>query len=177
MWRREDGGVEHVAVTPRDDGGVEADGVAVWREGGERRIRYRLRCDAAWRVREVRVDAPEDGTSLQLECDGRGAWRSGGIERPDLRGCVDVDLYAVAFTNTLPVRRLGMAVGDTAVIDVAYVRLPSMQVEHVQQRYTRVSDDLYRYESLDSGFTAVVSFDADGLVVDYPGLVRRMWPR
>src|SRR5581483_3757743 len=109
-------------------------------EGGERRIRYRLRCDAAWQVRALNVDAPEDGTSLQLDCDGHGAWRAGGGARADLQGCIDVDLYAVAFTNTLPVRRLGMAAGESAVIDVAYVRLPSMQVERVQQLYTRVSD-------------------------------------
>lgn len=180
MWRREDGGVEHVLVSPRADGGADVDGVAAWAEGGVvHRVRHRLDVDASWCVRAVRVEAPEDGTSVWLHADGRGSWRdaSSGAPLPRLDGCVDVDLYAVAFTNTLPVRRLCLPVGEVRVIDVAYVRLPSMAVERMQQRYTRVSDRVYRYESVASGFTADLLLDADGLVVDYPGLVRRMWAR
>jgi uncharacterized protein len=30
--------------------------------------------------------------------------------------------------------------------------------------------------SLDGGFTADLQVDADGLVLDYPGLFRRAWP-
>ena len=174
MWRREDGGVEHVAVVLRGDGGVDVDGVAVWAPGGGvHRVRYRLECDASWRVRSVDVEAPEDGTAVSLRADGEGSWS--GL--PQLGGCVDVDLWAIAFTNTLPVRRLGLGVGDAALIDVAYVRLPSMAVERMQQRYTRVSDEVYRYESVLSGFTADLLVDAEGLVVDYPQVVRRMWAR
>lgn len=180
MWRREDGGVEHVRVARRDDG-VDVDGVVVWPAGdASHRLRYTLRCDALWRVRELRAEAPEDGTSLHLEGDGEGGWRDardGGAALSHLDGCVDVDLYAVAFTNTLPVRRLGMAVGAAYTIEVAFVKLPSMQVDHVQQRYTRVSDNVYRYESVGSGFVADLLVDGEGLVVTYPGLVRRMWSR
>ncbi|MCK6454853.1 MAG: putative glycolipid-binding domain-containing protein [Alphaproteobacteria bacterium] len=32
----------------------------------------------------------------------------------------------------------------------------------------------YRYESLDSDFARKIEVDADGLVVAYPGLFRRM---
>jgi hypothetical protein len=183
MWRRDDGGVEHVVVSPRhgdEGGGIEVHGVVVWPDGGaEHRLRYTLHCDTSWRVRELRAEAPEDGTALHLHADGEGGWRDGatGDALQHLDGCVDVDLYAVAFTNTLPVRRLGMAVGEVHTIDVAFVRLPSMAVEHMVQRYTRVSDNLYRYESVASGFVADLVVDGDGLVVTYPGLVRRMWSR
>lgn len=34
---------------------------------------------------------------------------------------------------------------------------------------------VYRFESLDSGFTADVEVDAAGLVVTYPGLFQRQW--
>lgn len=180
MWRRSDGGIEHVQVVAGD--GVVVDGVVAWPDGGDggapHRVRYALRCDAGWRVREVHASAPEDGTSLLLRTDGVGRWRdASGDVLAHLDGCVDVDLYAVAFTNTLPVRRLAMGVGEAHVVEVAFVRLPSMEVEHVQQRYTRVSDNLYRYESLSSGFTADLLMDDAGLVIDYPGLARRMWAR
>jgi hypothetical protein len=43
------------------------------------------------------------------------------------------------------------------------------------QAYTRLADQRYRYESLDgSGFSAELAVDADGLVLDYPGLFRRV---
>jgi hypothetical protein len=177
MWRREDGGVEHVRVCVNDD--VAVDGVVAQcgDDGVERRTRYRLQCDAGWRVREVRVDLPEDGGALLLRSDGAGGWTRGedGAAMPQLDGCIDVDLYAIAFTNTLPVRRLRLGLGASAEIDVAFVVLPSLEVKRVRQRYTRVSDNLYRYEGLESGFTTTLSVDGDGLVIDYPGLARRMW--
>jgi hypothetical protein len=176
MWRRVDGGIEHVRVSASGEG-VSVDGVVVSRGEGEvRRTRYRLQCDLSWRAREVHIDAPEDGASLLLRSDGEGRWRDGSDARlPALEGCVDVDLYAVVFTNTLPVRRLGLGVGETRTLQVAFVQLPAMTVQPVLQRYTRVADRLYRYEGLESGFVAPLGVDAGGLVVDYPGLARRMW--
>ena len=35
---------------------------------------------------------------------------------------------------------------------------------------------LYRFESLDGGFTADLPVDPDGLVLDYPGLFKRALP-
>ena len=175
MWRRVDGGVEHVRVATVGDG-VEVDGVVALRGGGDgdgaRRLRYLLRCDAAWSVRDVELHATEDGASLSLHAEAAGRWRDAS---PLLDGCVDVDLEAVVFTNTLPIRRLSLRVGESAVLDVAFVRLPSMSLVPVQQRYTRVARDVYRYESLGSGFRADLRVDDDGLVVDYPGLARRLW--
>jgi hypothetical protein len=47
-------------------------------------------------------------------------------------------------------------------------------VEPDGQRYTCPKEgELYRYESLESDFMADLRVDADGLVLDYPGLFRR----
>jgi len=172
MWRRGDGGVEHVRVAV-SRGGVDVDGVVALRgdDGGVRRLRYLLRCDTGWRVRDVDLHAAEDAASLSLHAGGVGRWS----DAPRLDGCVDVDLESVVFTNTLPIRRLSLPVGESAVVDVAFVRLPSMSVVPVQQRYTHVAAGVYRYESLTSGFRADLRVDADGLLVDYPGLARRLW--
>jgi hypothetical protein len=35
---------------------------------------------------------------------------------------------------------------------------------------------MYKYEGLESGFTAELQTDRDGLVLDYPDLWRRVWP-
>jgi hypothetical protein len=34
---------------------------------------------------------------------------------------------------------------------------------------------VYRYESVGTDFRADLGVDGDGLVVDYPGLARRLW--
>ena len=54
-----------------------------------------------------------------------------------------------------------------------------MQVSVEPQRYTCLETSSaggkYKFESLDDGFTAVITVDADGLVEDYPTLFKRVW--
>jgi hypothetical protein len=91
-----------------------------------------------------------------------------------LQGCLDIDIAACAFTNTLPIRRLALEVGQSAEIQVAYLHIPDLRVERVPQRYTRVAPQRYRYEGLSTGFVAEITVDEDGLVIDYPQLCRRV---
>jgi uncharacterized protein len=48
-----------------------------------------------------------------------------------------------------------------------------------RQRYgcleAQADGGLYRFDALTSGFTAELPVDAEGLVIDYPGLFRRAW--
>jgi hypothetical protein len=44
----------------------------------------------------------------------------------------------------------------------------------VAQRYTRTGERHYLFEEVSSGFAAELAIDEDGLVLDYPGLCRRM---
>ena len=51
--------------------------------------------------------------------------------------------------------------------------VPSLST--TRQRYTRLHHPgAYRFESIASGFEAELAVDAQGLVVDYPGLFRRL---
>ncbi len=91
-----------------------------------------------------------------------------------LDGCTEVDIMITPFTNTLPIRRLNLNLGESREISVAYIGLPGLKLSHMQQRYTCLSHDenggTYRYESLKSGFTAELRVDTDSLVVDYPNI-------
>jgi hypothetical protein len=176
-------GLEHLHLRLGREG-VRADGVALRLvKMSPVRARYEIHCDAAWRVREVTVrtlDSPE--RSIVLRADGEGVWNdAGGAPVPALEGCVDVDVSVTPFTNTLPIRRLELAPGQAATLRMAYVRVPGLTFEAVEQRYTCLergaAGGRYRYEGLDTGFTAELPVDADGLVLDYPGLSRRRWPR
>ena len=62
---------------------------------------------------------------------------------------------------------------------VTYIRVPELLVGSERQRYgcleAQVDGGPYRFEALPSGFTAELPVDADGLVIDYLGLFRRVW--
>lgn len=152
-------------------------GTAVAEFGGvPAEVRYRVVCDPFWRTRRVHVGVVRGAgkTALRLEADGAGRWLSGGREVPEYEGSLDVDLGIGASTNTLPVRRLNLAVGGVAEIVAAWVRFPDLSLERQPHRYTRLAEDRYRYESLDSGFTAELIVDELGLIVHYSGWCERV---
>jgi hypothetical protein len=176
-----DPGFEHLLLRS-DAGEIVADGV-VTRVTPAVRIHYEIRCDPGYRVRAVSVRSLDPGgRSLRLLADGAGNWRdeAGGV-LDALKDCLDVDISATPFTNTLPIRRLELSPGQSAELAMAYVSVLEVSVSMVRQRYTCLElgagGGRYRYEGLSTGFTAELPVDPDGLVLDYPGVWRRVWPR
>jgi uncharacterized protein len=137
---------------------------------------YRIECDARWRVRRAEAAVIGDDRRVVLESDGQGRWRdAAGRPLPDLDGAIDVDLPITPFTNTLPIRRLGLTTGQSADLKVVYILLPQFEITTDPQRYLCLETGRrYRYESLDSDFVREIEVDADGLVIDYPGLFKRL---
>jgi hypothetical protein len=138
------------------------------------RYSYELLCDADWSFRAIRIEAASGERALEIVADGSADWTVDGEWRSDLDECVDIDLSGSPFTNSLPIRRLGLAVDDEADLVVAWVDLGELSVVPDPQRYTRVDDRVYRFESLDSDFEADLTVDADGIVLEYPGLFERL---
>lgn len=180
MWKPTNGpGVEHLTVEFGD--GLRADGLVGGVAAEPFRIRYDARADEADRIRSVRIESLVDDAELSLERDLDGTWTRDGEPFAALDGCSEVDISVTPFTNTLPIRRLGLEAGETATIRVAYVDAPAMTVEPVEQRYTCIDPldgdgGTFGYESLDSGFRAELPVDAAGLVRDYPGALDRVYP-
>jgi hypothetical protein len=176
-----DPGAEHL-VLGQIPGGWLAEGTIVGAaDGAPFSARYTVRCDTRWQVREVAVQVRRaDGEhALQMRADGAGGWRAGaGTTLPALAGCLDVDISATPFTNTLPIRRLALPVGAAATIRVAYVAAHALDCSAADQRYTHLEaradgTSRYLYEGLSTGYHAEIEVDGDGLVLDYPGLWRR----
>jgi cytochrome c biogenesis factor len=67
-----------------------------------------------------------------------------------------------------------LALFGAAVIRVLYVNAPDLSVSAQVQRYTRQGGGLYRFESLEDGFTSEIELDEQGLVRVYPGLFERV---
>ncbi|MGH2626289.1 MAG: putative glycolipid-binding domain-containing protein [Anaerolineales bacterium] len=145
----------------------------LWLERGQGvlRLAYRVLCDSRWTTRAVHLDLEWAGArrALQLTADNLGHWWVAGEVRSELSGCHDVDLNLSPATNTLPIRRLNLAAGDSQDIHVVWLRLPDLTMTRSAQSYRRVADDAYLFRNLDNGFEALLKVDGDGLVTDYPG--------
>jgi hypothetical protein len=180
MWTAWDGpGLEHLRLGMHDDG-IVADGIVIGvTEGRLFRVAYEVRCDAGWRVRAVHVGVPgPEPPEVDLLSDGEGNWTTAdGQAVSEMHGCLDVDISVTPFTNSLPIRRLGLEPTEFAEISVAYIQGTRLQASPELQRYTCLKKGnqggLYNFLSLDGGFAANLPVDADGLVLDYPGLFRR----
>ena len=170
-----------VVFLERDGEGYRFDGHATAVEDGEAwAVSYSIAVDSSWATRTAHVvgRSATGEREVRLEGDGKGGWTVDGEPAGHVAGCLDVDLEASAFTNALPHRRLGLAVGQRAEAPAAYVRALDLGVERLEQSYVRLADDgeqrRYDYSSPSFGFEAVLVYDRFGLVVDYPGIALRV---
>ncbi|MFE6236005.1 putative glycolipid-binding domain-containing protein [Cellulosimicrobium sp. NPDC057862] len=130
--------------------------------------------DGAWRA-----DVRESGTPPP------GLAAPGIADRASLDGALDCDVALCPVTNTMPILRLGLLddrppSGETRLV-MAWVDLPSLAVLRSDQVYAArepldavTGHGVVTYTSATRDFTADLTVDADGLVVDYPHLARRL---
>ncbi|MGZ9809741.1 putative glycolipid-binding domain-containing protein [Pseudoroseicyclus sp. H15] len=173
-------GLEHCLCREGAEG-LRLEGNVAGTRGGLYGGHYLVRTDERFATRELRVRYA-GGPELYVEADGAGRWidRLTGEALPQLEGCLDVDIGMTPATNTLPIRRLRLAEGESRDIVVSYVPLPH-QIEgaflpnRAEQRYTCLTPGRrFRYHGLFRGFTAVLEVDDAGLVLDYPETFRRV---
>ncbi|HEY0001374.1 MAG TPA: putative glycolipid-binding domain-containing protein [Actinoplanes sp.] len=198
FWERKDtAGTEHALL---DAGtGLYAHGTATAVDPVAYTCHYELQTDPGWATAHLDVTAEGAGWSRSVRLElAAGRWRattaeqgnldavlaaSGhagaalpGIEDPDLLyGVFDVDLSGSPLTNTLPIRRLRLQTAEVGVahrLSVAWVLLPSLEVVQADQIYTPLGDGRVRFAS--ETFSAELTVDDDGFVVDYPGLAKRI---
>jgi hypothetical protein len=180
-WEHVEGrrGFEVARLEGSDSGGWRIDGHSTGEdEGFAWGMHYALEVDASWATRSLRAAGfAEDGHwSLALTADGDGSWaRDGDAAAGEFDGCLDVDMVCTVLTNTLAVRRLDLEVGGTGTLEAVWIGTPAgREVERMPQRYTRVGIRAYRFEVVGGDFAADLEIDEFGLVVQYPGLARRV---
>lgn len=179
VWKPvESEGLEHLAIHEHD-AAVNTTGIIIRVEDQSTfRLEYSLlmTCDYTF----VHVGIQLLGKPyFSLTRDGYGNWTDEmNMPLPHLDGCIDVDITATPFTNTLPIRRIDWKVGQREEFRMAWISVPEMTVTPNRQIYTCLEKDAngakFRFESPDIDFEAVITVDADGLVVDYPGLFTRV---
>ena len=140
-------------------------------------VKYRLECGSDWSTRAVFIEQRRgfQRSTLSLTSDGVGAWSDSHTGKLDsLAGCLEVDLELTPITNTLPINRLKLAIGQREEIAVAWIRFPSLEIVRARQSYERLNAQTYRYCSLASGFTAEIDVDEIGLTLRYEGIWERI---
>jgi uncharacterized protein len=136
--------------------------------------RYRVECTKDWLTRTAWVEMTRPPAVLQakITVDADSRWLVNGIERPDLEGLTDIDIQITPSTNTLPIRRLSLPVGEQRDVTAVWVRFPELHVQRLAQRYHRVAETKYEYRSGD--FRAELEVDEHGLVERYGSYWRRL---
>lgn len=135
---------------------------------------YSVTCDANWHVRDAEIIEHTTPDTVRLQSDGAGNWQQDGEDVPHFKGCIDIDYRATPFSNTLPIRRLQLSVGESARIDVVYINAPDLSLSRETQIYTRINTHRWKFEQPSADFNTAITVDDEGFVVDYPGLFQRV---
>jgi hypothetical protein len=127
-------------------------------------------------VRTVRAQGEQHVTLTRSE---EGIWlvdHGQGAARSNFGGALDVDLAFSPLFNALPVRRLGLhREASRHDLPVVFVALPSLEVYRVSQTYRTMSLGAPAVICINSdSFEGELTVDADGLVLQYPGLAHRV---
>ena len=161
-------------------------------------LTYRLLTGPDWVTQhlDVRVDGDGWGRTLGLWRSGEGRWMSRRVENgrdgestpstvdhPELAGALDCDLGLCPVTNTMPVLRAGLIEAaqrgerPRTELTVAWVAVPELNVLTATQQYESGAAVAgggahVRFEA--GSFVEHIEVDADGLVVSYPSIGRRI---
>ena len=168
FWTNLDEAGSERAVFEETDEGWVITGTYLIQIESATEVRYELHLDASWVTQAALVVVTDDVGERALELvrvDGR--WYRDGELLVLGDGCFDVDLALSPATNTLPIRRLGLAVGEAVEVATAWVRVPELTVARSEQRYERLSEDTYRFSS--EGYSATIDVDSFGIVTAYEG--------
>lgn len=173
LWRRLDVPGHDVCALVTDGTGYRIDGVAVYLDArGPARIEYAVDCDGAWQSQggHIRAAIGPSRQELRITRHATGVWTLNGDAVAGLYDCVDLDYGFTPATNLLQTRRIGLGVGDAADVPAAWIEPPTLALTRLPQRYERIADDRYRYDSPTAGYHETLEMHDSGFVRTYPGL-------
>jgi uncharacterized protein len=182
-WRHEASREGHEVVFFRTvPGGVRLEGwTAAVEDGQAWVVGYEIVVDEKWRTRSARVWARSGfgEHEVHVQADGSGRWLIDDVAAEQLDGCIDIDLESSACTNTLPVHRLALGVGDAGESPAVYLRALDLEIERLDQRYHRVAADdgarrRFHYTAPRFDYDGHLVYDSHGLVLHYPGIATRV---
>lgn len=173
IWRRLDIPGHEFARINSNQSNHYIDGTAIFVYKSEFcKLDYSIKCNDAWRTKSAKVKGfvGEKLIDIEISVDEKSGWKLNGEEVSDVKDCVDIDLNFSPVTNTLPIRRLNLAIGESSTVQAAWLRFPGFQLEVLEQVYNRTDENKYNYESNGGSFKADLEVDAFGFVFNYANL-------
>jgi hypothetical protein len=174
LWRRLDTPGHDAAWLEQTASGWVLRGSAVFLHGnGPACLTYEVTCAHDWTTTRGSVRGHLGEVPIAHDvARGDDGWLINGQRVQGLDDVVDLDLGFTPATNFLQLRRVSLAIGETADFDVAWLEgeSPSRELIRLPQRYERRSSDSYWYESPTTGYSALLIVGPDGFARQYPGL-------
>ncbi len=167
--------------------GLRANGYLIQAGGTAYGASYSVLTDASGRTRRITVhsDSAEGERNLSLTRTPGGPWvvdsTAGSSPLYALDDSQDVDIQSSAFTNALPLRRLGLirteglltnGSDEEFVINVASISMPTLEVRSIEHRYTFRGSGVVTHRG--PAGVRDLSIDEHGFVIDFPGLSYRL---
>ncbi len=177
LWRWVQGpGLERFQLLRAADKWILRGTILTVAEHDPAEARYEVVCDNSWHTWSAMIQLQNGAGERVLHIrNENGRWYENDRLNESVSGCIDIDLGWSPSTNTLPIRRLQLAIGQrSGLVTAAWVRFPDMKLQALPQEYQRLSATRYRYSSREGEFVTNLSVDDEGLVVDYEGFWQRI---
>jgi uncharacterized protein len=136
-------------------------------------LTYQIILDENWNIKSFAVNnnsrnKPFYFGAVQYET---GKWKNKtGEVLNAYEHCIDIDIFPTPFTNSLPLKRQPLNVGEEQEYVMIWIDLVEGQIRRDRQQYKRITNAIYRFTSLDTNFTADIEFTNDAIVKFYPEL-------
>jgi hypothetical protein len=172
LWRRLDQPGHEAARIVFHNPLWQLNGNAVFaHEGRPCGLEYLIVCDSNWTTLRARVAGwvGDRRINYQIWADSERRWTVNGSARPEVSGCIDLDLAFSPSTNLIPIHRLRLGLGEEAEVCAAWLGFPDFILEPLVQVYRRSGNTTYRYESSGGSFATDLEVNDAGLIVRYPG--------
>ena len=173
LWRRLDVPGHDACRLLQTEDGWRLSGTAVFAlDGSPAVVGYDVASDAEWRTTKAFVTgwAGAANVAISVARGNDGMWLFNGSAVTGLEDCMDLDLGFTPATNLLQLKRLALRIGKPAEFPVAWIDLGSNLPERLLQRYERIGENMYRYESPQSRYRATLETTATGFIRVYPDL-------
>lgn len=172
VWQRDDKiGAGHEFVRVFSDGSKYfLEGAAIFVDKKKScRLDYKIECAENWETSAAQISGfvGDEKIEVEISVDAKKRWTLNGKEISAVENCTDIDLNFSPATNTLPICRLNLEIGEKKIVCAAWLRFPSFRLEPLEQTYERTSKNSYIYESANGAFRAEIETDDFGLITRY----------
>lgn len=163
--------VENCIITANEDFRVVTSTITGAMDAQKLNLSYKIILNKNWQVQSFVARNETNLFTFAATQYETGRWKNelnGNLHEFD--NCIDIDIFPTPFTNSLPLKRDPLKIGEEKYYSMLWIDLVEGKLRKDRQRYQRLTNTTYRFTSLDTNFTADIEFNNRAIVEFYPGL-------